>query len=229
MQLYIPTLLPTVGVWKIEESADALLAYFTDRAKYETYISRFAVETRRIEWLATRVLLKTMLGEEVEVVYDLDGAPRIVGDDIYVSLSHTRAYAAVSLSRHGRTGIDIEYRSDRVLRIKSRFLHPDEEAFIDLQNEADHVLLCWCAKEAMYKKNGKRYADFRNNFRLYPFPLKESGFIEGLCTSDSGESHIRLHYLINKYFVMTCCLDSSVLASPASLNSTIMVLPSRIT
>ncbi|MDR2497550.1 MAG: 4'-phosphopantetheinyl transferase superfamily protein [Tannerellaceae bacterium] len=210
--MYTPIPWSTAGVWKIEESEKALLAHFTDTAKYETYISRFANENRRLEWLATRVLLKSMLGEEVDIEYDADGAPGIAGSNIYVSLSHTRGYAAAAISRHGPTGIDIEYRSGRVLRIRSRFLHPDEEAFIDPLNEADHALVCWCAKEAMFKKNGKGGADFWNNFRLYPFPLKERGLIEGFCTSDSGQGLIRLHYLVNKYFVMTCCLDSSVVA-----------------
>ena len=43
-------------------------------------------------------------------------------------------------------GVDIEYRSDRIRRIASRFLRPDESA-----SSTDDLLTCWCVKEAVYK------------------------------------------------------------------------------
>ena len=42
--------------------------------------------------------------------------------------------------------MDIEYRSDRIRRIASRFLRPDECA-----GSTDDLLTCWCVKEAVYK------------------------------------------------------------------------------
>ena len=64
----------------------------------------------------------------------------------HISVSHTRGYAALLLSDDCRVGVDIEYRSDRVERIASRFIRPDERA-----ETTDEKLLLWSAKEAVYK------------------------------------------------------------------------------
>ena len=50
------------------------------------------------------------------------------------------------LSTSEQVGLDIEYRSDRVERIASRFIRPDEMA-----DSTDKKLLLWSAKEAVYK------------------------------------------------------------------------------
>ncbi len=49
----------------------------------------------------------------------------------HISISHTLGYVAVILSRDYEVGVDIEYVSDRVNRISSRFLR-DDEVFADL-------------------------------------------------------------------------------------------------
>lgn len=63
-----------------------------------------------------------------------------------ISISHTRGYAVLLLSDGSRVGVDIEYRSDRVDRIASRFIRPDEPAAT-----TDEKLLLWSAKETVYK------------------------------------------------------------------------------
>ena len=59
---------------------------------------------------------------------------------------NTLGYVAVILSRDYEVGVDIEYVSDRVNRISSRFLR-DDEVFADTTDK----LIAWCAKETMYK------------------------------------------------------------------------------
>lgn len=64
----------------------------------------------------------------------------------HLSISHTKGYAVLVLSDEGPVGVDIEYRSDRVERISSRFIRSDEPA-----STTDEKLLVWSAKEAVYK------------------------------------------------------------------------------
>ena len=92
---------------------------------------------RQQERAAAHSLLAAMLGRPVD-------APRVEGHQI--SISHTRGFLAILLSRSRRVGVDIEYRSDRIRRIASRFLRPDESA-----GSTDDLLTCWCVKEAVYK------------------------------------------------------------------------------
>lgn len=63
-----------------------------------------------------------------------------------LSISHTRGYVVLLLSDDSGVGVDIEYRSNRVERIASRFIRPDEQ--VGTTNEK---LLLWSAKETVYK------------------------------------------------------------------------------
>lgn len=64
-----------------------------------------------------------------------------------LSITHTRGWLAMLLSDgEEAVGIDIERLSDRVERIASRFIRPDEA--VATTNEK---LLLWSAKEAVYK------------------------------------------------------------------------------
>ena len=64
----------------------------------------------------------------------------------HISITHTIGYVAVILSQNYEVGIDIEYFSNRVNRIASRFLRCDEM----FTNTLD-TLTAWCAKETIYK------------------------------------------------------------------------------
>ena len=70
---------------------------------------------RQQERAAAHSLLAAMLGRPVAILHDADGAPRVEGHQI--SISHTRGFLAILLSRSRRVGVDIEYRSDRIRRI----------------------------------------------------------------------------------------------------------------
>ena len=89
-------------------------------------------------------VLTEMLGYEPLVEHNEDGKPMIEG--YHISISHTLGYVAVILSRDYEVGVDIEYVSDRVNRISSRFLR-DDEVFPGTTDK----LIAWCAKETMYK------------------------------------------------------------------------------
>lgn len=112
---------------------------------------------RERERKSVQGLLRYMLHDDTVVVdHNDDGKPTIPGYNI--SITHTRGYAAIILSKVKHVGIDIEYISDRVERITERFLRPDElSAFESVTSShgdwstASIFLRAWCAKEAVYK------------------------------------------------------------------------------
>ena len=130
------------------------------------------------ERFASRVLLKELLGEEVRVDYHSTGAPFLACVPLYISISHTKDYVAVILDERP-TGIDIEYRSDRILKIRSRFMNPEEEAGIDPGHEVEHLLIHWCAKETLFKIIGQEGVDFQKHLHVNPFPYLPSGTFTG--------------------------------------------------
>lgn len=103
------------------------------------------LNARQNERQAVRLLLEQMLGtSDFELTHEASGKPVLQG--WHISVSHTRGYAAVLLSRSHEVGVDIEYASDRVSRIASRFLRPDEHP----QTVAE-TLAFWSAKETIFK------------------------------------------------------------------------------
>lgn len=117
-----------LGLWRIDESIEGA--------------------PRQRERQAVLSLLHAMTGDETLTIgHEPSGKPFIDPFHGNISVSHTRGYAALLLSDgRERLGVDIEYRSDRVERIASRFIRTDEDA----PATADKLLI-WSAKEAVYK------------------------------------------------------------------------------
>ena len=140
---------PLWGIWKIEESSEVLLSLLRNREEYLPQLELIRTEQRRREWLACRVLLQELTGGPVCVAYRPNGAPYLSGSSLHISISHTKGYAAVLLQNRPAAGIDIEYHSGRVSRIRSRFMNPEEEAGIDKEHETEH---CMSVRFPMRKK-----------------------------------------------------------------------------
>lgn len=137
-----------LGLWKIEESVEEFINHYSYLAKYQTVLKhQYHSDSRRREFLAVRALLHEMLGAEkgsLEIEYLQSGKP--VLDGYQISISHTKGFAAVILSKEHNVAIDIEYSSARVERIVSKFMRVDEIANNTLQQ-----LIHWSAKETIYK------------------------------------------------------------------------------
>ena len=106
---------------------------------------------RQRERMAVQQLLTAMTDDPTLIIdHEPSGNPFLTTHSspltTLLSISHTKGYAVLVLSDEGPVGVDIEYRSDRVERISSRFIRPDESA-----STTDEKLLVWSAKEAVYK------------------------------------------------------------------------------
>ena len=180
---------PLWGIWKIEESSEVLLSLLRNREEYLPQLELIRTEQRRREWLACRVLLQELTGGPVCVAYRPNGAPYLSGSSLHISISHTKGYAAVLLQNRPAAGIDIEYHSGRVSRIRSRFMNPEEEAGID--------------KETLFKMIGQEEVDFLHHLHVRPFPYAEEGSFTVYETRTEEGAVYRLDYLVTPDFVLT--------------------------
>jgi hypothetical protein len=162
MSLYIESDLPALhfGIWKMEETEEELLGRFDDPEPFRRGAAKYTNASRRVEWLSVRALLRVMLGEDPQIDYLPIGQPVWVDGSRKVSISHTRGYVAAAVSRED-IGIDIEYVSNRIRRVTSRYLRPDEP-FLRLST----LLVAWTAKEALYKVAHREGLDFQRGMRL---------------------------------------------------------------
>jgi phosphopantetheinyl transferase len=202
MPLYLKQTAPLMGVWKVNESVEELLSLLTQTQENFLFPDKIHTESRKTEWLAVRVLLKELLGEETAIAYHLNGAPYLPGRALAISISHTKGYVAVLLLNTPPAGIDIEYRANRILKIRSRFLSPEEDNHIDPAHEADQLLIYWCAKEALFKMMGQTEVDFANQMHVTPFPYNQSGNLVITETRTPQAASYSLSYRVDDDFVL---------------------------
>lgn len=204
------SIIPPIGIWKMEETTEEMWSLLQQKAWYQPEFSRLKAEQRQKEWLATRLLLKEMLGREAIIHHHLSGAPFLSETEKkQISISHTKDFVAIMLTDVTHiAGIDIEYRSERVRKVRSRFLNTEEEQFIDPTHETEHLLICWCAKETLYKIINRQEVDFCRHLHIQPFSYAEQGTLIAFDTCSESPKHVVLQYRIEKDFVITWVKNS---------------------
>ena len=175
----------TLAIWKIEESAEVLVAKLQLDEQEQAYFESLGQHMRQLHWLATRVLLRTLLQTEhyIDCKADAHGKPYLVNFPHRISLSHSYDYAAVMISETRAVGIDIELVKPKIEALASKFLTDTERSFIDPDHAVAHLYSCWAAKEAVYKLQGKSGISFKEHIHLQPFAYAENGTLRALLQS----------------------------------------------
>ena len=149
------------GIWKITETFDELCDMLPHSACYREHAFHFAAERRRLEYVAVRLLIFTLTGEELQVEYLPSGRPFLRDRRLQLSISHTFGYAAVLFSEEYEAGLDIEVFSEIIVKLKERLIGPEEAAETTYE-----ILLHWSAKEAVFKILDEEGIDFRKNLTV---------------------------------------------------------------
>lgn len=193
------------GIWKIEEDTQTLLSSLSD-----TSFTRIITSDKRLrEQTAVRVLLKALLNNEEKTIgYSANGKPYLIDGSYVISISHTRGYAAVVLAKQGRVGIDIEYISEKVKRVRSKFISDRE--YIDEPNETIHLLLHWSAKETMYKALGYSGVDLMSHLFVERFTPELSGVFVGYEKYTRDSHRFSIHYYVKEDYVLTMTFEEIV-------------------
>ena len=198
----------TVGIWKVDETVEQLRSMFHQFSIYEEGFARFTAEKRKQEWLAVRVLLRELCGEEKKIAYLPSGKPYLEDGSMRVSFSHTHGYVAVALHPSAEVGIDIEQYGTRIKRVASRFVREDERVSIEAGDEVYALLLHWSAKETMFKLMEDEAVDFINHLQILPFTPKKSGSFEAYEKRSGRDRKFLIHYDTHPDYVLTfACLD----------------------
>jgi len=185
------------ALWKIEEQADELYQQLQLNSEEKAFIEGISNGKRHLHWLGTRVLLRKMLNTEeyIDCRVDDHGKPYLFTLPYHISLSHSFDYAAVMISRKSPVGIDVEQIKQKVERIAHKFMRPTELGFIDPQNKIEHLYVCWCVKEAVYKCYGQKEVSFADDISLQPFKFDNKGVIEARLQKGDVSLNYSVGYL----------------------------------
>ena len=162
----------SLGLWQMDESPEQLFDLYPHLLPYRSSLDdKYKNDGRKLEFLAIRALMyemlrvngasKGLLSHAGDFTHNGRGKPLFRG--YHVSISHTKGYAALILSKKSEVAVDIEYMSDRVERIASKFLRKDERA-----DSLDAKLVHWCAKETVFKLFSEENLLFED-MRVKPF------------------------------------------------------------
>ncbi|GGE34827.1 4'-phosphopantetheinyl transferase family protein [Sphingobacterium cellulitidis] len=169
-----------IALWKIEETEEQLVSMLQLDEAELAKLGSLAKGKRTLHWLATRVLLRYLLQtpEFISCPSDSNGKPYLPDFPYEISLTHSYDYAGVMLSSSGLCGIDLEIVKDKVVRIKNKFLKPNELEFMQDENMVDQLYASWCAKEAVYKLQGNKGVSFYENMTIHPFHYSPQGVMK---------------------------------------------------
>lgn len=184
------------AIWKIEESAEELLSKLQLNEDEQKKLCQLSKGKRTLHWLATRVLLRYLLQTDqyINCPSDANGKPYLPDFPYKISLTHSFEYAGVMLSTKGECGMDLELVMDKVVRIKEKFLKPEELTFIQSEKQVLQLYACWCAKEAVYKLQGNKGVSFLEDMTIKPFHYKPQGVMQLDLTKNGTSITYQVYY-----------------------------------
>lgn len=185
------------AIWRIEEDEHTLSNQLQLGALEEQKLISLSNGKRRLHWLATRVLLRTLLNTTsyIDCPSDSNGKPYLGNFPQKISLTHSFDYAGAIISSAGEVGIDMEIIKSKVERIAHKFLKEEELHFITQgANRLAQLYACWSAKEAVYKLQGNAGVSFLHNMTISPFEYEEDGILQLYLESEQHNRFFNVHY-----------------------------------
>jgi phosphopantetheinyl transferase len=150
---------------------------------------------KRLQHLAGRYLLQILEPDFPLHLISISDSnkPFLHDEEFYFSISHCGDFAAAIIGKK-HAGIDVELITEKVDRLKNKFLNPSElELLQNFQyvHPVQLLTLFWSCKEAIFKWYGKGKVDFRKNMLIKQlFINDETG---NICAQFVKESTTELH------------------------------------
>lgn len=159
-----------LGIWLIEEEED----FFMKSVQSHRDVTH---PHKRLQHLAGRFLLKFLYPDfPFHLIQIADTRkPFLIDETYHFSISHCGDYAAVIVSSDHRVGIDIEIPSEKIAKVKSKFISQEETMLIAPQT-LEELTLIWSSKEAIYKWHGEGKIDFRQHIQLKSYARERKRF-----------------------------------------------------
>lgn len=185
-----------IALWRMTESEEELLILsgiaINERDKL---FGECKSNARRREKLTVRILLNLLFDSNVKLSHNADGQP-FLSNGYSISISHTKGYAVAIVSQGERVAVDIEYISERALKIKDMFLRADEKA-----DTLISALIHWCAKETVYKLYSEQHLQFMEIKIKGSDNIGKSGVVK--AENIRNNEDVKVNYRITDGFVLT--------------------------
>lgn len=193
-----------MGIWKMEESLTLLESMYDVRESEMMTYYTFRNDRRRKEWLTVRILLRELLGRDVEICYHVSGRPYLKDESFFISITHTIGFVGVRLAHHP-VALDLEYYSKRVLHLIPRYVSVGELQYIHPDHEIEMALVLWSAKETLYKLFDINEVAFDEHLLVSELKYGDKGTFRGRVKKDGFEVEVKLRFEIIDELILVYC------------------------
>jgi hypothetical protein len=137
-------------VYEIEHEADYYKEGIDFTAFDQNEFDAIVNPLKQLQWLASRYWVKKLSKQHHQLHLEKTelGKPHFTNYPLKFSISHSRNYIAVICSETNDVAIDIEVIQDKVLKIKHKFLHPND---FEQGDDLAKLTMIWSSKETIYK------------------------------------------------------------------------------
>lgn len=183
-------------IWKIEETESELRSLLSLNSKEVRELESIRAPQSRLRWMASRLALKSVFKEwkVIEIHKDIHGKPYFELLNGHFSLSHSGEFAVCVYHPEKMVGVDIEFIRPKVFNIREKFMKADELNSIPEKDAMESLFVCWCAKEAIYKWQGKKGLSMKDGISVHPFVYEEKGQLKAELLNGEGVRILEVHY-----------------------------------
>jgi len=127
-------------------------------------LEKIKSDKRKTEFLATRIALKELFSNTLELKHHDSGRPYIK-EVKHISISHSHQYIAIAFGDEN-IGIDIEKPQEKMLKLIPRIL--SEKEYEEFQKNPSTELACklWGTKESILKYIGDKNLNYRDDIKI---------------------------------------------------------------
>lgn len=127
-------------------------------------LEKIKSDKRKTEFLATRIALKELFSNTLELKHHDSGRPYIK-EAKHISISHSHQYIAIAFGDEN-IGIDIEKPQEKMLKLIPRIL--SEKEYEEFQKNPSTELACklWGTKESILKYIGDKNLNYRDDIKI---------------------------------------------------------------
>lgn len=186
-----------LGVWHIAEEMD----FFLQQVPLQLQIKH---PHKQLQHLAGRYLLKELYPDfPYELIRIADTKKPFLENEAYhFSISHCGDYAAVMVSSTQRVGVDIELVTEKVERIKHKFLSEKEQQLLKaVESSSIHLVhaamltAAWGIKESLFKWYGDGRVDFKDHLHIDQIKLTGNSGIADCSFRKNEIIHLPVQFL----------------------------------
>jgi 4'-phosphopantetheinyl transferase EntD len=212
-----------LGIWKIEEDEN----FFLQSVVPQRNVSH---PHKKLQHLAGRYLLKYLFPDfPLSLIQIADTRkPYLENEAYHFSISHCGDYAAAIVSKIKRVGVDIEIATEKVERIRYKFLSGEEmtignghwgldidelligkeQATIENTQKGNDAIIpltiFWSCKEAVFKWYGLGEVDFKQHIVIEGIKKTNNVFETAIVFRKKGD---RILFLRSRFFENNLCLS----------------------